>query len=122
ENILIEDDVLREIAIASDGGMRDSLSMLDKLSSYTTELITMDIYTQLNGLITKKDLKKFSDFILNGDFKSVLNLLDEYNSMGKNLVQIISQLMYYLRDLLVDYYINKSDIGYDISLVEKLIT
>ena len=35
ENIKIENDVLKEIALAADGGMRDSLGMLDKLSSYT---------------------------------------------------------------------------------------
>ena len=61
ENIKIDNEVLREIAVAADGGMRDSLGMLDKLSSYTDDLITMDIYTELNGLITKKDLKMFSD-------------------------------------------------------------
>ena len=52
EGVDIESDVLNEIALSSDGGMRDSLGMLDKLSSYTTDKITMDIYTELNGLVT----------------------------------------------------------------------
>ena len=34
----IDEDVLTEIAIASDGGMRDSLGMLDKLSSYAQKV------------------------------------------------------------------------------------
>ena len=122
ENILVEEDVLKEIAISSDGGMRDSLGILDKLSSYTSDLITMDIYTELNGLITKNDLKILCDFVFNGDYKEVLNQINSFNNSGKNLIQILSQFMYYLRDLLIDYYVNQNSINYSVLLVEKLIT
>lgn len=122
ENIKIESEVLKEIALAADGGMRDSLGMLDKLSSYTDDLITMDIYTELNGLSTKRDLKIFSDSIFSCNFKEVLSQITKFNDCGKNLVQITSQFMYYLRDLLVDYYTKTKNCDYDISLVEKLIT
>ena len=122
ENILIEDDVLREIAISSDGGMRDSLGILDKLSSYTSDLITMDIYIELNGLITKKDLKTLCDFVFTANYKEVLNQINSFNNSGKNLIQILSQFMYYLRDLLIDYYVNQNSINYSVLLVEKLIT
>lgn len=122
ENIKIENEVLKEIALAADGGMRDSLGMLDKLSSYTDDLITMDIYTELNGLITKRDLKIFSDYIFSCNFKEVLSQITKFNDCGKNIVQITSQFMYYLRDLLVDYYTKTKNCDYDISLVEKLIT
>ena len=122
ENILIEDDVLREIAISSDGGMRDSLGILDKLSSYTSDLITMDIYIELNGLITKNDLKTLCDFVFTANYKEVLNQINSFNNSGKNLIQILSQFMYYLRDLLIDYYVNQNSINYSVLLVEKLIT
>ena len=122
ENILIEDDVLREIAISSDGGMRDSLGILDKLSSYTSDLITMDIYTELNGLITKKDLKTLCDFVFTANYKEVLNQINSFNNSGKNLIQILSQFMYYLRELLIDYYVEQNSINYSALLVEKLIT
>ena len=122
ENILIEDDVLREIAISSDGGMRDSLGILDKLSSYTSDLITMDIYIELNGLITKKDLKTLCDFVFTANYKEVLNQINSFNNSGKNLIQILSQFMYYLRDLLIDYYVEQNSINYSVLLVEKLIT
>ena len=122
ENIKIDDDVLSEIAIASDGGMRDSLGMLDKLSSFSNDLITMDTYVELNGLVTRKDLKVFSEFVFSNDFKNALECINKFNDGGKNLIQIISQFMYYLRDLLVDHYINSSNISYDIHLVERLIT
>ena len=122
EKIQIDSDVLKEIAIASNGGMRDSLGMLDKLSSYTSDLITMDAYIDLNGLVTRKDLEKFTDFIFSFNFKKVLNKIDDFNDGGKNIVQILSQLLYYLRDLVVDYYVQNKEISYDVESVERLIT
>ena len=121
EGIDIESDVLNEIALSSDGGMRDSLGMLDKLSSYTTDKITMDIYTELNGLVTYRDLEKFSDSLFSKDYKGVLNDLENFNNCGKNLVQIISQFMYFLRDKLVNFYVNSDDLFYSVRDVEKMV-
>ena len=121
EGIDIDSDVLNEIALSSDGGMRDSLGMLDKLSSYTTDKITMDIYTELNGLVTYRDLEKFSDSLFSKDYKGVLNDLENFNNCGKNLVQIISQFMYFLRDKLVNYYVNSDNMLYSVHDVEKIV-
>ena len=121
EGIDIDSDVLNEIALSSDGGMRDSLGMLDKLSSYTTDKITMDIYTELNGLVTYRDLEKFSDSLFSKDYKGVLNDLENFNNCGKNLVQIISQFMYFLRDKLVNFYVNSDDLFYSVRDVEKMV-
>lgn len=122
ENIQVEPDVLKEIAIASNGGMRDSLGMLDKLSSYTDDLITMSTYIELNGSITNKDLEQFVNYIFSFKFKEVLNKISEFNNGGKNIIQILSQLLYYLRDLVVNYYVQNIEISYNIISVEKLIT
>ena len=121
EGIDIDSDVLNEIALSSDGGMRDSLGMLDKLSSYTTDKITMDIYTELNGLVTYRDLEKLSDSLFSKDYKGVLNDLENFNNCGKNLVQIISQFMYFLRDKLVNFYVNSDDLFYSVRDVEKMV-
>lgn len=121
ENINISDDTLKEIAIASDGGVRDSLSMLDKLSSYKKEMIEVNDFFQLNDMITTSVLKKFIDDIFLGDIKSLLGSLNEFNNSGKNLIQIMSQIMYYLRNLIVSYYTEGIKLAYDIDKLEKLI-
>ncbi len=121
ENINISDDVLEEIAISSDGGMRDSLGMLDKLSSYTNDFIDMNVYIELNGLISKKELNDLFDAIFTNKFDKVLNLLSEFNNCGKNIIQVISQFMYFMRDVLVNYFLNHLDIRYNLKTVEKLI-
>ena len=121
ENILIEDDVLMEIALASEGGMRDALGLLDKLRSFIDDKITIDDFVELNGLVTYSDLKKLVDFIMNGDSANVLKLISFYNDSGKNLIQIISQIMNYLRNILVSYYVYNKICEYNIDLSIKLI-
>lgn len=121
ENITIDSEVLEEIAISSDGGMRDSLGMLDKLSSYTQDKITLDDFAELNGMITKNRLNKFCDYIFSDDLANVLTNIKEFNSEGKNLIQIMQQLMYFLRNLLVNYYINGDNFNYSIDRTQELV-
>ena len=121
ENILIDDDVLMEIALASEGGMRDALGMLDKLRSFIDDKITIEHFVELNGLITQSDLKELIKFIMNGDNANVLHLISFYNDSGKNLIQVISQIMHYLRSLLVSHYISQEICEYNVDLLIQLI-
>ena len=104
EKIKIDDNVLEQIAIASNGGMRDSLVLLDQLSSFTDKKIDMDIYTDLNGTITYQDIDSFINDILFGNVNSIINKISEYNNNGKNLILIINQMINYARNLVVDNY------------------
>jgi len=121
ENILIDDDVLTEIAFTSDGGMRDALSMLDKLSSYSDDKISSDDFSELNGTITNKELYSLCSSIFKFDIPEVLNKLDFYNKNGKNLVQIMTKLMYFLRNIVVDFYISNKECDFSIDLIQDLI-
>lgn len=121
ENIDIDDEVLLEIAISSDGGMRDSLSSLDKLISYSDKKITVDDFAELNGMITKKDLINLCDNIFEGDIAKVLFKMNKFNSDGKNLIQITLQLMHYLRNSVVNYYVENAKCKYSIDNMLKLI-
>lgn len=122
EHIETDDDVLREIAVASDGGMRDALGLLDKLHVFVDGKISMDAFIELNGLITKNDLQDFANFVFSGDSSNVLKTISSYNDSGKNIIQVISQLMNYLRDVLLSYYIDKVDIQWDANKVIKLVS
>ena len=121
EKIDIEDEVLMEIAVASDGGMRDSLGMLDKLRSYTDEKITLEIFAELNGMITSKNLYELCEDIFSGNLSDVLVKITKFNNEGKNLIQIMSQLMHFSRNLLVDYYISNKNLDFSLDLVQKCV-
>lgn len=121
ENISIDPKVLNEISSFCDGGMRDALGLLDKLSSYTDKKITEESFAELNGIITKDELEKFSKCIFEADIPNVLSSLNNYNDSGKNLVQVIVQLMNYLRNIVVDYYVNNTKCDYSVTLVLALV-
>lgn len=118
EDISIEADVLHDIAKFSDGGMRDALGLLDKLSSYTDKKITSDSFAELNGTITKGDLEKFVDNILSNNIGEILTYIVDINNSGKNLIQVIIQLLDYLQDTLFSYYVNNVELKYP---VDKII-
>ena len=119
ENISIEEDVLHDIAKFSDGGMRDALGLLDKLSSYTDKKITSDSFAELNGTITKCDLERFVDNIFSNNIGEILTYIVDINNSGKNLIQVIIQLLDYLQDTLFSYYVNNVVLKYP---VDKLIS
>ena len=119
EKIKVDNEVLNEIAYFSNGGMRDSLGYLDQLRAYTDDNITLSDFYDLNGLISDKDLAELVTNILDSNIEKVLSSLNNFNILGKNLIQIIYQLSEYIRNTIVDYYTNKEnkiDIGKYINL------
>ena len=119
EKIKIDDEVLKNIAILSDGGLRDALGSLDKLVSYTDKKITMDDFIEVNEIISDKQINEFIDNIMNGDIKGVLSDINTFDTNGKNLIQIVIQILNYSRNLIVDYYISNKKIDYSIDLLQK---
>ncbi len=108
ENIEIEEGVLNSIAVQVDGGMRDALGLLDKLISYADGKVTLNDFLQLNGLVLKENLKKFLRDVFFINIESVIETIEKWNSSGKNLIQIMIQILDYLKDTLIDEYINSS--------------
>ena len=118
EKIDCEADVLEHIAVMSDGGMRDSISMLDKLSSYKNGKIVLEDFLTLNGLVTTKDLDNFLNLILESKVSLIIEMLENWNSKGKNIVQIMIQFLDFLKSELIEGYINNTVTN--LSLLQEL--
>ena len=98
ENISYEEDGLREIAILSDGGLRDALSILDQISK-NGEVITLELVSQEVGSISNK---KIDDLIKSIDKKNLENfnkIFDEFYNNNLNYKVIIKKLIYSLSDI-----------------------
>ena len=109
EKIKITDDAVEEIAIYSEGGMRDALGMLDKLASYSLEEITLADFLSINGLISNNDLNTFIDKIINKNNEQVLEQINVYEDLGIDYSKIVENILVRLRDLLVEHYTKKND-------------
>ena len=117
EKITIDDEVLNLIAKYSDGGLRDSISMLDKLVSYSNK-ITVDDYYTLKGIVNEECLKSLTNYIFNGDISGILNLLTELENSGKDVIILLDSFMDYLKSCLILH--NCDDVDSIYSLILEL--
>ena len=106
EEITIDNVVLEKIAEASDGGLRDAIGLLDKLRAYSTGTITIDDFYEINGQVNDIELDELQKMIFSNNVKEVLFKVEKYYQDGKNLVQVLKQLMLLIKDELFDYYVN----------------
>ena len=107
ENINIEDGTLELVAKLSDGGMRDSVSLLDQLTAYTTDKITVSDVNDVYGTITEQEISELLTLIYQNKLSDVFDLIEKYDEEGKNLTKIIETIIEFLKNTLI--YYNSSD-------------
>ena len=108
EGIHIEDDALNAIASLSDGGMRDSLSLLDQAISYSNDKITLEDIHEINGTITPVEINDFFKQINQKNYETVFKKIDNYNQSGKDFYKLTEEIILYLRDLLLNNFIRNN--------------
>lgn len=101
EKIDIEEEALHEIALFSDGGMRDSIGILDQAIAYSDGKITVNDIHDINGTLTHKDLCEILELIIDKNIEKILKKLDFYNDCGKNFVKLTEELINFLRNILL---------------------
>ena len=101
EGIDAEETALGLIAEKADGGMRDALSMFDRIASFAGGHISYQhALESLNVLYYTYFIRVF-ELLLQGDHSSLLLLLDELMGKGFEGQTILAGLSSFVRDLLV---------------------
>ncbi|MBQ8535776.1 MAG: DNA polymerase III subunit gamma/tau [Bacilli bacterium] len=121
EKIDIDDEVIKSISLLADGGLRDALGSLDKLVSYCEGRITLNEFEEINGIVSNNDISNLFNYIFEGKVKELLNDLNRFNDNGKNLIQIMVQLLNYSRDIIVDYYLKDLKVDYSLDSIQVLV-
>lgn len=102
ENIKISDGALYSIAKNSAGGMRDSIALLDQVSILgESKEITEDDINNLLGRISFDILNEMAQYIIDSDSINAVKILEKVYNSGNEPVQILSNLMYYFKNLLI---------------------
>lgn len=101
ENIEVTDDSLYEIARISDGGMRDSINLLDQLVSYCNSKITVEDVYAVNGSVSYNDLFLLLNNILSNNKVDIINFIDNIDADGKEINKFIQELMLFLKDVIL---------------------
>lgn len=122
ENISIEDEALKDIAIISNGGMRDSIGMLDKLASFKTDLITHEDFTKINGLVSDVDIVNSYNYIVEENFESILEIINKIDKYGFNYSNYIERLMVYIKNIVVEECVKNNNANFkkNILIINKL--
>lgn len=101
EEIDIDQNALYEIAKLSDGGMRDSVGMLDQARAYTEGKITINDIHDINGTLTEEDLSELLENIIDNKLDQILKKIDNYNDKGKDFVKLIEEFIEFIRNTIL---------------------
>ena len=101
EKVKISDWALNIIVREAGGSVRDGLSLLDQIFSFSGDEITDEDVIQVLGLVDSQVVSSIAAGVLKGDLASSLKLLDEVTGYGTDLKRLVNDLLYYFRGLLV---------------------
>ncbi|VTS70431.1 DNA polymerase III subunit gamma/tau [Streptococcus australis] len=102
ENISSEPEAVEIIARRAEGGMRDALSILDQALSLTQgNALTTAISEEITGTISLSALDDYVAALSQQDVPKALDSLNMLFENGKSMTRFVTDLLQYLRDLLV---------------------
>ena len=100
EDIKVSSPALGLIARAADGSMRDSLTILDQLSSFSSEVSEEDVKGLL-GIADTGLLSKVAKALIEGDRVELLEAVEILTEQGTDIRAFTKGLIQFFRDLLV---------------------
>jgi DNA polymerase-3 subunit gamma/tau len=117
ENIHISSPALGLVAKAADGSVRDSLTILDQLSSFSSEITEEDV----QGLLGMADfglLSRLSQALISGNRVDIINLISLLSENGADFRSFTKELVQFFRDLLVASVVRKPEDALDLNIEE----
>ncbi|WP_419954841.1 DNA polymerase III subunit gamma/tau [Neobacillus niacini] len=100
-SVKCEEDALKMIARAAEGGMRDALSLLDQAISFSQDVVTVEDALTVTGSVSQGFLNKLAKAVLDQDVASGLEALEELLFHGKDPSRFIEDFILYYRDMLL---------------------
>ena len=101
EKITLEAAAAHAIARGAEGGLRDAESMLDQLVAFCGEKISENDVLNVFGFTSEQSVVDLMGKIFRGETAAALDVLYEQSEAGKDMMRLMSDLISYLRDLLV---------------------
>ncbi|WP_270671432.1 DNA polymerase III subunit gamma/tau [Staphylococcus hominis] len=102
-----EEAALEFIAKASEGGMRDALSIMDQAIAFGDEHLTLQDVLDVTGSVDEASLNELFNDIVNGNVKEAFSRYHHFVSEGKEVNRLINDMIYFVRDTIVNKTINE---------------
>ena len=101
QKVEVEETALHMIAVKADGGLRDALSLFDRLISFGGNILTAEDVSKHLNLLDFNSFFELTNSLLDKDTRSILLQLNELINAGFDAQLIISGLGVHFRNLLV---------------------
>ncbi|RYD12071.1 DNA polymerase III subunit gamma/tau [Staphylococcus equorum] len=93
---------LEFIAKASEGGMRDALSIMDQAIAFGDEHLTLQDALNVTGSVDASALNELLKEVVQGDVKSAFSTYHQLISQGKEVNRLINDMIYFVRDTIMN--------------------
>ena len=100
-NLPYEEQALKVIAQAAAGGMRDALSLLDQIVSFSGDTLTLDNALLVSGSISQDIFYDVVESLKAKEIAKVLTSIEELIADGKDPLRLAEDLITFFRDLLL---------------------
>ena len=100
EGIAISAPALEMITRAADGSLRDSLTILDQISSFSSDISEADV-KDLLGITDFGLISGLSSALIEGKREEILKITDELMEKGTDIRNFTRELIQFFRDMLV---------------------
>ncbi|MCG2338434.1 DNA polymerase III subunit gamma/tau [Staphylococcus epidermidis] len=121
-----DDAALEFIAKASEGGMRDALSIMDQAIAFGDERLTLQDALNVTGSVDEAALNELFNDIVKSDVKAAFNRYHHFISEGKEVNRLINDMIYFVRDTIMNKTSNESVhfeslIHFDLDMLYRMI-
>lgn len=122
ESINIEDKAVQKIANIAKGGLRDAIGILDQVSNYSSDEVTLQDVLDVTSSISDEDIMNFYKLLL---LKDTTESLIEYNKFlenGKDTKLLLNNLINISRDIIIYKNIKSNKFNdFDVTYIKDTI-
>jgi len=108
EGISISGPAIEMIARSADGSLRDSLTILDQISSFSSDIRESDV-KDLLGIADFGLLSQLAIALIEGEREKILRITGELMEKGADTRSFTKELVQFLRDILVASIVKKPE-------------
>lgn len=121
-----DNEALEFIAKASEGGMRDALSIMDQAIAFGDEHLTLQDALDVTGSVDEAALNELFKDVIDGNVKNAFTRYHQFISEGKEVNRLINDMIYFVRDTIMNKTVNnhaESDalMNFDLDMLYHMI-
>ncbi|MCI0469847.1 MAG: DNA polymerase III subunit gamma/tau [Nitrospirae bacterium] len=100
EGIRIDETALEMLSRVADGSMRDSLTILDQIASFSDDITAADV-KDLLGTTDIETLSQIASAVIEGDRNTIIRVVSMLVESGADLKAFTKDLLHFIRNLMI---------------------